>query len=91
MEIVWTLLVAILASINRALVGTYLVLRNIAMMGDAIAHSMLPGIVLALLITGSKNSPILVIGAGIMGMLITFLIALLEKKNKNTSRRSDRY
>ncbi|WP_243518224.1 MULTISPECIES: metal ABC transporter permease [unclassified Candidatus Cardinium] len=80
MDALWTIIVAILASVNCALVGTYLVLRKIAMMGDAIAHSTLPGIVLALLITGSKNSPILIVGAGITGVLVTFLIAFLEKK-----------
>lgn len=80
MDILWTIMIAALASINCALVGSYLILRKIAMMGDAIAHSTLPGIVLALLITGSKNSPILVAGAGITGILVTFLIAFLEKK-----------
>ncbi|MGI2261833.1 metal ABC transporter permease [Candidatus Cardinium hertigii] len=79
-DILWTIMIAALASINCALVGSYLILRKIAMMGDAIAHSTLPGIVLALLITGSKNSPILVAGAGITGILVTFLIAFLEKK-----------
>ncbi|WP_419241142.1 metal ABC transporter permease [Cardinium endosymbiont of Nabis limbatus] len=80
MDALWTIIVAALASINCALVGTYLLLRKIAMMGDAIAHSTLPGIVLALLITGSKNSPVLIAGAGITGVLVTFLIAFLEKK-----------
>ncbi len=80
MDALWTIIIAALASINCALVGTYLVLRKIAMMGDAIAHSTLPGIVLALLITGSKNSPILLAGAAITGLLVTFLIAFLEKK-----------
>lgn len=80
MDALWTIIIAALASINCALVGTYLVLRKIAMMGDAIAHSTLPGIVLALLITGSKNSPVLIAGAGIAGVLVTFLIAFLEKK-----------
>ncbi|WP_223261912.1 metal ABC transporter permease [Cardinium endosymbiont of Dermatophagoides farinae] len=82
MDALWTIIIAALAGINCALVGTYLVLRKIAMMGDAIAHSTLPGIVLALLITGSKNSPILIAGAGITGVLVTFLIAFLEKKIK---------
>lgn len=80
MDALWTIIIAALASINCALVGTHLVLRKIAMMGDAIAHSTLPGIVLALLITGSKNSPVLIAGAGITGVLVTFLIAFLEKK-----------
>ena len=80
MDALWTIIIAALASINCALIGTYLVLRKIAMMGDAIAHSTLPGIVLALLLTGSKHSPILIGGAAITGVLVTFLIAFLEKK-----------
>ena len=82
MDALWIIIIATLASINCALVGTYLVLRKIAMMGDAIAHSILPGIVLALLVTGSKSTPILFIGASITGALVTFLIAFLEKKIK---------
>ncbi|ROT47285.1 metal ABC transporter permease [Candidatus Cardinium hertigii] len=79
-EALWTIMVAALASINCALIGIYLVLRKIAMMGDAIAHAMLPGIVLGVLSTGSKNSPVIVVGAGLMGLLVTFLVSLLEKK-----------
>lgn len=80
MDPLWTIIIAALASINCALVGTYLVLRKIAMMGDVIAHSTLPGIVLALLITGFKNSPVLIAEASITGVLVTFLIAFLDKK-----------
>jgi len=76
----WIIAIATLASINCALIGTYLVLRKIAMMGDAIAHSILPGMVLALLITGSKSIPILLVGASITGLLAALLIAFLEKK-----------
>ncbi|HLP34779.1 MAG TPA: metal ABC transporter permease [Amoebophilaceae bacterium] len=75
----WTIVVAALAGINCALVGTYLVLRKTAMMGDAIAHSMLPGIVLALLATGTKYAPVLFLGASLTGLLVSFLVAFLEK------------
>lgn len=80
MDIVWTIIVAILASINCALVGTYLVLRKIAMVGDAIAHAILPGIVAAVLIMGSKGTAVVVVGATTTGLLATLLIAWLEKK-----------
>lgn len=80
MDTLWTIIIATLASVNCALIGTYLILRKIAMMGDAIAHATLPGIVLALLIAGSKNPSVLAIGAGLTGGLVTFFIAFLEKK-----------
>ena len=54
METVWTLIVASLAAINCSLIGTYLVLRRLAMMGDAIAHAVLPGIVIAFLLLALK-------------------------------------
>ena len=50
------------------------------MVGDAIAHAVLPGIVIAFLITGSKASLPVLIGAAATGMLTTFLIELLSKK-----------
>ena len=50
------------------------------MVGDAIAHAVLPGIVIAFLITGSKASFPVLVGAAATGMLTTFLIELLSKK-----------
>ncbi len=55
METIWTILVASLAAVNCSLIGMYLVLRKAAMMGDAIAHAVLPGIVIAFLLAGSKT------------------------------------
>ncbi len=50
------------------------------MVGDAIAHAVLPGIVIAFLLTGSKASLPVLIGAAATGMLTTVLIELLTKK-----------
>lgn len=75
----WTILIAILTGINCSLVGTFLVLRKVAMVGDAIAHAVLPGVVLALFITGSKHPVVIIIGACIMGILTSCLISFLEK------------
>jgi manganese/zinc/iron transport system permease protein len=80
METVWTLIVASLAAINCSLIGTYLVLRRLAMMGDAIAHAVLPGIVIAFLLAGSKNSLVVLIGAGSVGLLATLLIEFLHRQ-----------
>ena len=80
MELFWTILVAALAAINCSLVGTYLVLRKAAMMGDAIAHAVLPGIVLAFLLTGTKTSSIVLLGAGSVGVVATVLMEFLHRK-----------
>ena len=52
------------------------------MVGDAISHAVLPGIVLAFLISGSRDSVIMLLGAGLIGIFTTFLIEFLHKKAK---------
>ena len=82
METFWIILIASLAAINCSLVGTYLVLRKLAMVADAITHAVLPGIVLAFLFTGSKSSWVMLLGASITGIIATLLMAFLHKKVK---------
>ena len=49
--------------------GTYAVLRRQSLIGDAVSHAALPGIVLAFMLTGSKLPLVLLLGAGISGWL----------------------
>lgn len=82
MEAFWILLVASLAAVNCSMVGSYLVLRKITMLADAITHAVLPGIVLAFLFTGSKSSLVVLLGAGSTGIIASILVAFLHKKVK---------
>lgn len=59
-----------------ALLGCFLVLRKMTLMGDAISHAVLPGIVLAFLIAGSRSTLPMVIGASALGALTVFLVEL---------------
>jgi manganese/zinc/iron transport system permease protein len=72
-------LVGALTNVACALVGCYLVLRRMSLMGDAIAHAVLPGIVLAFLFSGSMNIVPLFIGAAAVGLLTTFLTQTLHQ------------
>lgn len=54
--------------------GTFAVLRREALLGDAISHAALPGVVLAYLVTGSKASLALMIGAALAGLAATLLV-----------------
>ncbi len=76
----WIILIASLAAINCSLIGTYLVLRKLAMMGDAIAHAVLPGIVIAFLLAGSKTSLVVLIGAGSVGIVAALLMEFLHSQ-----------
>ncbi len=82
MEHFWILLIASLVAINCSLVGSYLVLRKVTMMSDAITHAVLPGIVLGFLITGSKDSLTILVGASSTGILASMLMSFLHTKVK---------
>lgn len=68
-----TLGTAVLGAICGML-GSFAVLRKQSLLGDAISHAALPGIALAFLITGAKDSNILLIGALVSGLIGTFWI-----------------
>jgi manganese/zinc/iron transport system permease protein len=76
------ILTAVLVAIPCALLGTLLVLRQMAMMGDAISHAVLPGIVVAFFISESLGSLTALVGAGVFGLLTAVLVEAL----RNTGR-----
>lgn len=74
------ILTAIVVSANCAILGSFLILRKMAMVGDAIAHSVLPGIVIAFLISGSRDNIPMLIGAAAVGLLTVLMIEFFHKK-----------
>ncbi len=78
----WIILTGSLVAVTSGLLGCYLVLRKMTMVGDAISHAVLPGIAIAFLISGSRSSVPMLIGAAAFGMLCTVLIELFHKKAK---------
>ena len=80
MDSFYIILTGSLVAASCGLLGCYLVLRKIALIGDAISHAVLPGIVFAYLISSSLNSLVMIVGAGLIGLLTTFLIEFLHRK-----------
>ncbi len=78
----WIILTACLASSACALVGSFLVLRKQAMLGDAISHAVLPGIAIAFLLTASRNTFPMLIGAGAFGLLTVYLTEKLQLRGR---------
>src|SRR5687767_6776626 len=74
----WIILIASLVAVSCSMVGSFLVLRRMAMLGDAISHAVLPGIALAFLLTASRNSWIMLVGAGVLGMVTAFAVQILS-------------
>ncbi|MBD3403068.1 iron chelate uptake ABC transporter family permease subunit [candidate division GN15 bacterium] len=75
----WVLITGILAAVSCGVIGSFLVLRQNAMLGDAISHSVLPGLVLAFLITASRDVLPMVIGAAVFGVATAYLTELLDR------------
>ena len=78
----WIALMGFFVAAACGLVGNYLILRRMALVGDAISHSVLPGIVIAFLIANTRNSTVMFLGALAAGVLTTILIEVIHKKSR---------
>jgi manganese/zinc/iron transport system permease protein len=72
-------LIAVVVAVACALPGTFLVLRRLSLVSDAISHSILLGIVLGFFVVGNVNSPLLLVGAAVVGLATVVLVQLLER------------
>jgi len=70
----WIVIIGALCAASCALLGCFLVLRHMSMMGDAISHAVLPGLAAAFLLTESRASLAMFIGAAIVGVLTAVLV-----------------
>ncbi len=80
MEAFWIILTGSMVAISCGLLGAFLLLRRMAMVGDAISHAVLPGIVLAYLLSESRETLPMLIGAAALGVFTTLFIELLHRK-----------
>ena len=72
---------AILGIVSGAL-GAFALLRKQSLMGDAISHAALPGVVLAFMITGLKSPVVLMSGAAIAGVAGVLVVVLLTRTTR---------
>lgn len=80
----WILLTGALVATSCAILGCFLILRRMAMVGDAISHAVLPGIVIAFLIAGTRDSLPMLLGASVIGMVTVFLIQCFKNSGVPT-------
>ena len=73
------MLAGVLASCACALLGSFLLLRRISLMGDAISHSVLPGLVGAFLLVGTRDPLVMLAGAAGAGVVSVLLIELIRR------------
>jgi len=78
----WIVLMGFLITAACGLIGNYLILRRMALVGDAISHSVLPGLAIAFLLSHSLNTLPMFLGALGAGIVTTVLIELIHKKTR---------
>ena len=76
------ILIGILAAIACALPGNFLVLRKQALIGDAISHVVLPGIVLAFLVTQALDAWSMLLGAGAAALFAVVMIDVIKRVSR---------
>ena len=78
----WIVLTGVLSACSCALIGNYLVLRKLSLMGDAISHAVLPGLALAFLLSGTRSGWPMFVGAVMVGALTALLTQLIIQFGK---------
>jgi len=78
----WAIASVAVVSAGCALVGTLLVVRRMSLLGDAISHAVLPGIVLAVLAGGRPGGPLVVGGAVAAALVTVFLVRALGSEGR---------
>ena len=78
----WIALMGFFVATACGLVGNYLILRRMALVGDAISHSVLPGIAIAFLLANSRASIVMFLGALAAGIVTTVMIEMIHRKSR---------
>lgn len=79
---VWTIVLSGVCGTCCAVVGCYLVLRRMSLLGDAISHAVLPGVALGFLASGKLSGAPIFLGAMALGVLTCLLTDLLHRRGK---------
>ena len=71
-----------LLAMATGIIGTISILKGQSLIGDAVGHAALPGIILAFMISGKKSSLLLMVGAIIAGIVAFILIQTISEISK---------
>lgn len=73
---------ALVLGLTSGVLGTFAVLRGRSLVGDAVAHSTLPGVCVAFLVAGVKDVPGLLVGAALAGLVAALLMVGIERAGR---------
>lgn len=76
---IWVIATAAACAIACTIPGVFLMLQRSSLLGDAISHSILPGLALGFMLSGARNPLAMMLGALTAGLLSTTAVALLTR------------
>lgn len=76
----WIILTGAFAGGACGLLGVFLVLRKMSLLGDALSHAVLPGIAIAFLLSGSRDIIPMFVGAAVFGVITTLLVETFHRR-----------
>lgn len=79
---IWIIITGVLCAMSCALLGNFLLLRRMSMMGDAISHAVLPGLALAFIMTETRSSFTMFLGAALVGVLTALFTQWVHRFGK---------
>lgn len=79
---VWIVVMGVLVGAACGIVGNYLLLRRMALVGDAISHSILLGLIVAFMIFRRVDTPIMFAGALLAGLLTVAIIEFIHRQTR---------
>lgn len=83
LDIYWPMVLqGAMVAVALGLIGCFLVVRGMSLLGDALSHSVLPGIVLGYLIGGALSSPWILIGATLIGIFASVLVQAVQDHSR---------
>ena len=78
----YALIGAILLGVNCGLLGGFIVVRKLSLMGDALSHAVLPGVAIGFLWGVTKDPVAIFVGATIAGLLGAFTVTLITQTTR---------
>ncbi|HEY5552503.1 MAG TPA: metal ABC transporter permease [Opitutaceae bacterium] len=78
----WIFVMGFFVAAACGLVGNYLILRRMALMGDAVSHSVLPGLVIAFLLAQSRGTWVMFAGALAAGAATTLIVDAIHRRSR---------
>lgn len=78
----WVLIGSLLLGMSASVIGAFAFLRKRSLLGDALAHAALPGVMMAFLLSGSRDAEVIFFGALLSSLLGFWIIDWLPKNTK---------